>query len=56
MKIGGKFKILPDESLAYLQYRVLDHNRNEIDVKDEKDLDKTSSVKSKEKAKTRIKE
>ena len=28
--LGRSFKILPDESLAYLQYRVVDKNRNEI--------------------------
>ena len=53
MELGGKFKILPDQSLAYLQYRVLDSARNEIDLKEEKDLDKTSSTKAKTKAKNR---
>ncbi len=53
MEFGGKFKIMADESLAYLQYKVLDKNRNEIDLKEEKDLDKTSTVKSKNKAKNR---
>ncbi len=56
MELGGKFKIMADESLAYLQYRVLDKNRNEIDLKEEKDLDKTSSVKTKTKAKNRVSE
>lgn len=50
--IGGKFKILPDQSLAYLQYRVVDKNRNEIDLKEEKDLESSAS-KSKSKAKNR---
>lgn len=53
MELGGKFKVMPDESLAYLQYRVLDKNRNEIDLKEEKDLDKSSTVKTKNKAKNR---
>jgi len=53
MELGGKFKVMSDESLAYLQYRVLDKNKNEIDMKEEKDLDKTSTVKSKTKAKNR---
>lgn len=53
MEMGGKFKVMPDESLAYLQYRVLDKNRNEIDLKEEKDLDKTSTTKTKNKAKNR---
>lgn len=52
-EIGGKFKIMPDQSLAYLQYRVLDKNRNEIDLKDEKDLESSSS-KTKAKAKNRV--
>lgn len=53
MELGGKFKVMPDESLAYLQYRVLDKNRTEIDLKEEKDLDKSSSVKNKTKTKNR---
>jgi ribonuclease G len=54
MELGGKFKIVADQSLAYLQYRVLDPKRNEIDLKEEKDLDKTSSEKTKTKAKNRV--
>ncbi len=52
-EIGGKFKIMPDQSLAYLQYRVIDKDRNEIDLKDEKDLESSSS-KTKAKAKNRV--
>lgn len=51
--IGGNFKILPDESLSYLQYRVVDKNRNEIDLKEEKDI-ASSSTKSKTRLKNRI--
>lgn len=51
--LGGKFKIIPDESLAYLQYRVLDKNRNEIELKDEKDMETSSVEKVKNKAKNR---
>jgi len=54
-EIGGKFKVLPDQSLAYLQYKVIDKDRNEIDLKEEKDLE-TSSSKTKEKSKNRVKE
>lgn len=54
-EIGGSFRILPDQSLAYLQYKVIDSNRNEIDLCEEKDLD-CSSTKTKEKAKKRVKE
>jgi len=52
MEKGRRFKVLPDQSLAYLQYRVLDKDRNEIDLKEEKDLDSSSS-KNKNKAKNR---
>lgn len=55
MEFGRKFKILPDQSLAYLQYKVLDHNKNEIDLKEEKDID-SSATKSKNRAKNRNKE
>ena len=53
MELGAKFKVLPDESLAYLQYKVLDKKRNEIDLKEEKDLDKSSTTKTKTKTKNR---
>ena len=55
MEMGRKFRILPDQSLAYLQYKVIDRNRNEIDLQEEKDMDSSSS-KSKSKAKNRVKE
>ena len=51
MQIGGKFKVLPDQSLAYLEYKVFDRDKNEIDLKDEKDTNSSSSKKeSKSKA------
>ena len=56
LELGGKFKILPSQELAYLQYRVLDADRNEIDLKEEKDLDKSSTTKTKNKAKNREQE
>lgn len=52
IELGGKFQILPDQSLAYLQYKVIDNKKNEIDLAEEKDLE-TSSTKSKSKAKNR---
>lgn len=55
MELGRKFKILPDQSLAYLQYKVLDKDHNEIDLKEEKDID-SSATKNKNKAKNRSKE
>lgn len=36
-EFGRGFKIIPDESLAYLQYRVEDKDGNEIDLKEESD-------------------
>ena len=52
METGKKFNVRPDQSLAYLQYRVLDAKGNEIDLKEEKDID-SSATKSKSKAKHR---
>ena len=52
MELGRKFKILPDQSLAYLEYKVIDRDRNEIDLKEEKDID-SSATKNKRKAKNR---
>lgn len=51
--LGGNFKIIGDESLAMLQYRVIDKDRKEIDLKDEKDMSTSSSEKTKNKAKKR---
>ncbi|MBD5356223.1 MAG: Rne/Rng family ribonuclease [Bacteroides sp.] len=42
-KFGRSFKILPDESLAYLQYRVIDDMKKEIDLKEESDLNSNQS-------------
>lgn len=51
--LGKTFKVLPDQSLAMLQYRVLDENRQEIDLKEEKDTASSSTEKVKNKAKNR---
>lgn len=53
LELGGKFKIMPDQSLAYLQYKVIDSKKNEIDLKEEKDL-ASSASKTKAKTKNRI--
>jgi len=53
LELGGRFKIMPDQSLPYLAYRVLDSGRNEIDLKEEKDTGSSSAVKTKTKVKTR---
>ncbi len=42
---GRKFKILPDQNLAYLEYRVYDKDRHEIDLKEEKDTNSSTSKK-----------
>lgn len=55
MELGRKFRIVPDQSLAYLQYRVIDKNGNEIDLKEERDVE-SSATKNKQKAKNRNKE
>lgn len=55
LEFGFNFRIIPDESLAYLAYRVVDRDRNEIDLKEEKDID-SSATKSKSKAKNRSNE
>ncbi len=41
----NKFKILPDQSLAYLEYKVFDKKKNEIDLKEEKDTSSSNSKK-----------
>lgn len=55
MELGRRFKIVPDQSLAYLQYRVIDKNGNEIDLKEEKDVE-SSATKTNQKTKNRNKE
>lgn len=52
-KYGRSFKVLPDESLAYLQYRVVDDQRNELNLVDEKDSGKSSVAKTADKARKR---
>lgn len=48
--LGAKFKIYADQSLAYLQYRFVDKDGVEIDVKQEKDTDSASVEKVSNKA------
>ncbi|MCH4156146.1 MAG: Rne/Rng family ribonuclease [Muribaculaceae bacterium] len=45
LEFGFKFKIFPDESLAYLDYKVFDKARKEIDLKEEKDTNSSSTKK-----------
>ncbi|MCX4311227.1 MAG: Rne/Rng family ribonuclease [Muribaculaceae bacterium] len=55
-EFGRQFKVVPDQALAYLQYRIIDSEGNELDLKEEKDLDSSSTTKTKNKAKIRGKE
>ncbi|MDE6424415.1 MAG: Rne/Rng family ribonuclease, partial [Muribaculaceae bacterium] len=40
---GRSFKVVADESLAYLQYKVIDENGKEIDLKEESDFNSNQS-------------
>lgn len=51
-EFGNKFKIVADQSLAYLQYRVIGSDKQEIDLREEKDVS-SAATKNKRKAKTR---
>ena len=42
-KYGRRFKVLPDQSLAYLQYKVIDSDGKEIDLKEESDFNSSQS-------------
>ncbi|HUN20274.1 MAG TPA: Rne/Rng family ribonuclease [Muribaculaceae bacterium] len=55
-EFGRQFKVVPDQALTYLQYRIIDSEGNELDLKEEKDLDSSSTTKTKNKAKIRGKE
>lgn len=52
-KLGRSFKILPDESLAYLEYKVIDKDRNVLHLHEEKDLNRSSVSKTENKVKNR---
>ncbi|MBO4965299.1 MAG: Rne/Rng family ribonuclease [Muribaculaceae bacterium] len=52
-EFGRQFKIIPDESLAFLQYVVVDANNQEIDLKEERDV---SSRHSKQRSKEQIRD
>ena len=42
-RFGRGMKLLADESLAYLQYRVVDADNKEIDLKEESDMNSSHS-------------
>ena len=48
-----KFRILPDQSLNYLEYKVFDKDRNEIDLKEEKDTSSSETSKKERRSKHR---
>lgn len=48
-QFGFKFRILPDQSLAHLEYRAIDANGKEIDLKEEKDTNSSSKKESRSK-------
>lgn len=50
-RFGRGFKLIPDESLAYLEYKVVDDTNKEIDLKEERDMSSSQS-----KNRVRIKE
>lgn len=54
-ELGKKFKIVADQSLEYLQYKVIGDDKQEIDLREEKDISSSAS-KTKRKAKTRSKD
>ena len=50
-EFGRKFKIVPNQALAYLEYRVYDKNHKEIDVTETKDTNSSSVEKKESKSK-----
>ena len=49
-EFGRGCRVVADESLAYLQYRVIDENGNEIDLKEESDLNSSNHSKTRQRA------
>ncbi len=54
-RFGRSFKIVPDESMAYLEYKVIDHSGKQIDIHEERDM-QSSQSKSGSKLKNRDKD
>ncbi|MDE5554629.1 MAG: Rne/Rng family ribonuclease [Muribaculaceae bacterium] len=52
-QFGRCFKIMPDQSLAYLEYKVLDDKRNELCLHEDKDSGSSSSDKKENKVNAR---
>lgn len=49
-QLAHSFRIIPDQSLAYLEYRVVDKDGNILDLKEEKDAAKSTRTKVNTKA------
>ena len=43
LRFGRGFKVIADESLAYLEYKVVDATNKEIDLKEESDMSSSHS-------------
>ena len=52
-KHGRGVRVLPDQSMAYLEYKVLDDSGKEIDLKEESDMN-SSDTKNRTRAKNRV--
>lgn len=52
-ELGAKFRLYADQSLAYLQYRIVDAKGNEVDVKQEKDTNSSTADKTNSKTAAR---
>lgn len=44
-QLGRNFRVIPDQSLAYLEYKVVDKDGNVLNLTEEKDSDKSSRLK-----------
>lgn len=55
-EFGRKFKIVPNQALAYLEYRVYDKDHKEIDVTETKDTNSSSVEKKESKSKRNSKD
>ncbi len=54
-EFGRRFTIKPDQTLNYLEYRVIDKDHNEIDLKEEKDTSSSTASKKEHRSRSRSK-
>lgn len=52
-KLGVPFRLMADQSLAFLEYKVIDKDHNVLSLRQEKDMDQSSTTKSETKTRTR---